>query len=226
VHVPLVHAGLCAYGLLTIFSANVFVVWANSEFSASEYTARTEQYDFNNRLEVRNAQGNLEVPPLHAPVARSRLLRGSLLSVGRAFPSGMVAVVQARRTISRLRPLSYRGADVFLVAFSLISKASYENVSKKLSWHVACRGGSIQLWPSVGIPDFHRYPPVASLVALKSIVLLNHLLMAPGRLGSGPAFLMHRWPLCLLRCTLCSGFRNSSTTAPQVPIVLVGTKLG
>ncbi|TYK29702.1 rac-like GTP-binding protein ARAC7 [Cucumis melo var. makuwa] len=32
---------------------------------------------------------------------------------------------------SRLRPLSYRGADVFVVAFSLISKASYENVLKK-----------------------------------------------------------------------------------------------
>ncbi|KAK6118825.1 hypothetical protein DH2020_047438 [Rehmannia glutinosa] len=33
---------------------------------------------------------------------------------------------------NRLRPLSYRGADVFLLAFSLISKASYENIAKKL----------------------------------------------------------------------------------------------
>ncbi|KAL8140418.1 hypothetical protein V2J09_006439 [Rumex salicifolius] len=32
---------------------------------------------------------------------------------------------------NRLRPLSYRGADVFLLAFSLISKASYENISRK-----------------------------------------------------------------------------------------------
>ncbi|CAH1435138.1 unnamed protein product [Lactuca virosa] len=32
---------------------------------------------------------------------------------------------------NRLRPLSYRGADVFILAFSLISKASYEKVSKK-----------------------------------------------------------------------------------------------
>ncbi|RID77963.1 hypothetical protein BRARA_A00829 [Brassica rapa] len=32
---------------------------------------------------------------------------------------------------SRLRPLSYRGADIFVLAFSLISKASYENVLKK-----------------------------------------------------------------------------------------------
>ncbi|KAH7277623.1 hypothetical protein KP509_39G059600 [Ceratopteris richardii] len=32
---------------------------------------------------------------------------------------------------NRLRPLSYRRADVFLLAFSLISKASFENVIKK-----------------------------------------------------------------------------------------------
>ncbi|KAG5233313.1 rac GTP-binding protein [Salix suchowensis] len=32
---------------------------------------------------------------------------------------------------NRLRPLSYRGADVFLLAFSLISKASYENIAKR-----------------------------------------------------------------------------------------------
>ncbi|XP_058197484.1 rac-like GTP-binding protein RAC13 isoform X1 [Rhododendron vialii] len=32
---------------------------------------------------------------------------------------------------NRLRPLSYRGADVFLLAFSLVSKASYENIYKK-----------------------------------------------------------------------------------------------
>ncbi|KAK8612668.1 hypothetical protein V6N13_092779 [Hibiscus sabdariffa] len=33
---------------------------------------------------------------------------------------------------NRLRPLSYREADVFLLAFSLISKASYENIHKNL----------------------------------------------------------------------------------------------
>ncbi|CAN1229681.1 Rac-like GTP-binding protein ARAC2 [Linum grandiflorum] len=33
---------------------------------------------------------------------------------------------------NRLRPLSYRGADVFLLAFSLISRASYENIHKKV----------------------------------------------------------------------------------------------
>lgn len=33
---------------------------------------------------------------------------------------------------NRLRPLSYRGADVFVLAFSLVSRASYENVMKKV----------------------------------------------------------------------------------------------
>jgi len=33
---------------------------------------------------------------------------------------------------NRLRPLSYRAADVFLLAFSLISKAIYETVAKKV----------------------------------------------------------------------------------------------
>ncbi|KAJ4897394.1 Rac-like GTP-binding protein ARAC10 [Raphanus sativus] len=31
---------------------------------------------------------------------------------------------------NRLRPLSYRGADVFVLSFSLISRASYENIFK------------------------------------------------------------------------------------------------
>jgi len=35
---------------------------------------------------------------------------------------------------NRLRPLSYRGADVFLLAFSLISRASYENIHKKVTF--------------------------------------------------------------------------------------------
>jgi GTPase SAR1 family protein len=40
--------------------------------------------------------------------------------------------ITGQEDYNRLRPLSYRGADVFLLAFSLISKASYENVSKKV----------------------------------------------------------------------------------------------
>ncbi|KAK1286074.1 Rac-like GTP-binding protein RAC2 [Acorus calamus] len=47
---------------------------------------------------------------------------------------------------NRLRPLSYRGADVFLLAFSLISKPSYENISKK--------------W----VPELRHYAPSVPIV--------------------------------------------------------------
>ncbi|XP_062097087.1 rac-like GTP-binding protein 5 isoform X1 [Humulus lupulus] len=47
---------------------------------------------------------------------------------------------------NRLRPLSYRGADVFLLAFSLISRPSYENISKK--------------W----IPELRHYAPSVPII--------------------------------------------------------------
>nr|GLL19327.1 rac-like GTP-binding protein RHO1 isoform X2 [Ipomoea trifida] len=52
------------------------------------------------------------------------------LSFGVTHPS-VSCVWKRQEDCNRLRPLSYRGADVFILAFSLISKASYENVSKK-----------------------------------------------------------------------------------------------
>ncbi|KAK9273186.1 hypothetical protein L1049_017993 [Liquidambar formosana] len=48
---------------------------------------------------------------------------------------------------NRLRPLSYRGADVFLLAFSLISRPSFENISKK-KW----------------IPELRHYAPLVPIV--------------------------------------------------------------
>ncbi|KAF7817656.1 rac-like GTP-binding protein RAC1 [Senna tora] len=51
---------------------------------------------------------------------------------------------------NRLRPLSYRGADVFILAFSLISKASYENVAKKV-----ISLNEKNLW----IPELRHYAP-------------------------------------------------------------------
>ncbi|PKU79855.1 Rac-like GTP-binding protein 3 [Dendrobium catenatum] len=47
---------------------------------------------------------------------------------------------------NRLRPLSYRGADVFVLSFSLVSRASYENVLKK--------------W----IPELQHYSPGVPIV--------------------------------------------------------------
>lgn len=45
---------------------------------------------------------------------------------------GIILWITGQEDYNRLRPLSYRGADVFLLCFSLISKASYENISKKV----------------------------------------------------------------------------------------------
>ncbi|CAL5428071.1 unnamed protein product [Camellia sinensis] len=39
--------------------------------------------------------------------------------------------IAGQEDYNRLRPLSNRGVDVFILAFSLISKARYENISKK-----------------------------------------------------------------------------------------------
>ncbi|XP_031480605.1 rac-like GTP-binding protein 5 isoform X2 [Nymphaea colorata] len=47
---------------------------------------------------------------------------------------------------NRLRPLSYRGADVFVLAFSLVSRASYENILKK--------------W----LPELHHFSPGVPIV--------------------------------------------------------------
>lgn len=47
--------------------------------------------------------------------------------------SFVIWICAGQEVYNRLRPLSYRGADVFLVAFSLICRASLENVSKKVS---------------------------------------------------------------------------------------------
>nr|XP_017246041.1 PREDICTED: rac-like GTP-binding protein RAC2 isoform X1 [Daucus carota subsp. sativus] len=56
---------------------------------------------------------------------------------------------------NRLRPLSYRGADVFILAFSLISKASYENISKK--------------W----IPELRHYAPTVPIILVGTKVDLR-----------------------------------------------------
>ncbi|XP_039160391.1 rac-like GTP-binding protein RAC1 isoform X1 [Eucalyptus grandis] len=56
---------------------------------------------------------------------------------------------------NRLRPLSYRGADVFVLAFSLVSRASYENILKK--------------W----IPELQHYAPGIPLVLVGTKVDLR-----------------------------------------------------
>ncbi|KAF8408988.1 hypothetical protein HHK36_005059 [Tetracentron sinense] len=63
---------------------------------------------------------------------------------------------------NRLRPLSYRGADVFLLAFSLISKASYENISKK--------------W----IPELRHYAPTVPILLVGTKLGFNAGIIGQG----------------------------------------------
>lgn len=73
---------------------------------------------------------------------------------------------------NRLRPLSYRGADVFILAFSLISKASYENVSKKvknypsniLFGRLSSVSQSLQLCVLQWIPELKHYAPGVPII--------------------------------------------------------------
>ncbi|XP_038991481.1 rac-like GTP-binding protein RHO1 [Hibiscus syriacus] len=64
------------------------------------------------------------VPTVFDNFSANIVVDGSTVNIGLWDTAG-------QEDYNRLRPLSYRGADVFILAFSLISKASYENVAKK-----------------------------------------------------------------------------------------------
>lgn len=102
---------------------------------------------------------------------------------------------------NRLRPLSYRGADVFILAFSLISKASYENVSKK----VLCCG--LLCFGCISCHLFWEHYKVSVL---------------PVIYGSFYKKWMIKW-MCWFHFQWIPELKHY---APGVPIILVGTKLG
>ncbi|CAD5178170.1 unnamed protein product [Musa acuminata subsp. malaccensis] len=79
------------------------------------------------------------VPTVFDNFSANVIVDGSTVNLGLWDTAG-------QEDYNRLRPLSYRGADVFLLAFSLISKASYENVYKK--------------W----IPELRHYAPNVPIV--------------------------------------------------------------
>lgn len=54
-----------------------------------------------------------------------------------SFFQSMKSSYAGQEDYNRLRPLSYRGADVFLLAFSLISRPSYENIPKKVGFFIS-----------------------------------------------------------------------------------------
>ncbi|KAF3774249.1 Rac-like GTP-binding protein, partial [Nymphaea thermarum] len=65
------------------------------------------------------------VPTVFDNFSANVIVDGSTVNLGLWDTAG-------QEDYNRLRPLSYRGADVFLLAFSLISRASYENIHKKV----------------------------------------------------------------------------------------------
>ncbi|XP_039053284.1 rac-like GTP-binding protein ARAC11 [Hibiscus syriacus] len=64
------------------------------------------------------------VPTVFDNFSANFVVNGSTVNLGLWDTAG-------QEDYNRLRPLSYRGPDVCILAFSLISKASYENVAKK-----------------------------------------------------------------------------------------------
>ncbi|PSS12102.1 Rac-like GTP-binding protein 5 precursor [Actinidia chinensis var. chinensis] len=85
------------------------------------------------------------VPTVFDNFSANVVVDGSTVNLGLWDTAGKFAVAR-QEDYNRLRPLSYRGADVFILAFSLISKASYENISKK--------------W----IPELRHYAPGVPIV--------------------------------------------------------------
>ncbi|KAI3940400.1 hypothetical protein MKW98_024807 [Papaver atlanticum] len=79
------------------------------------------------------------VPTVFDNFSASVLVDAQIVSLGLWDTAG-------QEDYNRLRPLSYRGADVFLLAFSLISRPSFENITKK--------------W----IPELRHYAPSVPIV--------------------------------------------------------------
>lgn len=67
-------------------------------------------------------------------VSSALILKSTLLLIYDASMCmcGFLNLFAGQEDYNRLRPLSYRGADVFVLAFSLVSRASYENILKKV----------------------------------------------------------------------------------------------
>lgn len=92
---------------------------------------------------------------------------------------------------TRLRPLSYRGADVFVVAFSLVSRASYENVLKK--WihelqHYAAGVPLVLVGTKLDLRDDKRY-------------LLDHPGLVPVTTAQGEELRKQIGAACYIECS-------------------------
>ncbi|KAK7335467.1 hypothetical protein VNO80_27319 [Phaseolus coccineus] len=110
------------------------------------------------------------VPTVFDNFSANVVVDGSTINLGLWDTAG-------QEDYNRLRPLSYRGADVFLLAFSLLSRASYENISKK--------------W----IPELRHYAPTVPIVLVGTKLDLRedrqYLIDHPGATPISTAQAMH-----------------------------------
>ncbi|KAK8455194.1 hypothetical protein SEVIR_4G101900v4 [Setaria viridis] len=105
---------------------------------------------------------------------------------------------------NRLRPLSYRGADVFVLAFSLVSRASYENVMKK--------------W----LPELQHYAPGVPIVLAGTKLdcredkhyLLDHPGAVPVTTAQGEELRKHIGATCYIECSSKTQQVDSSCSFP------------
>ncbi|KAK1881017.1 Ras-related C3 botulinum toxin substrate 3 [Dissostichus eleginoides] len=107
----------------------------------------------------------------------------------------------------RLRPLSYPQTDVFLICFSLVSPASFENVRAKRGSRECCRARSEQVTLCRGGGDR----------------LWFGLLSIMGRSHIKPHF--PEGPASLCRVCVTGSSHQVRHHCPNTPIILVGTKL-
>lgn len=99
---------------------------------------------------------------------------------------------------NRLRPLSYRGADVFVLAFSLVSRASYENVLKKVSLH----------------QKFNYLSELSTVYLSILFIYFFAGICFVHKLAISNTSFLDQW------------IPELQHYAPGIPVVLVGTKLG
>ncbi|KAG5547692.1 hypothetical protein RHGRI_013402 [Rhododendron griersonianum] len=100
--------------------------------------------------------------------------------------------IEGQEDYNRLRPLSYPGADVFILAFSLISKANYGNISKQ--WvpelgHWAPEEPSDLREDKKFYVDHPGAVPLQQVIFMKSILAIPQYILFPSALPPRLLFL-------------------------------------
>lgn len=107
----------------------------------------------------------------------------------------------------RLRPLSYPQTDVFLICFSIVSPPSFDNVKAKVR--------------NLNFPS----PPSPGLISWRSIIIASARSELQQRGGPSPFPVPHHISRIKKTDTQFQWYPEISHHAPNVPIILVGTKL-